>query len=50
MQPLLSMPSIFWADAIEKAGTTDRAAIRDALAKTKDFDALTGFHHLYRSG
>ncbi len=30
------------ADAIEKAGTTDRAAIREALSGTKDFDALTG--------
>ena len=30
------------AHAIEKAGTTDRAAIRDALAGTKDFAALTG--------
>ena len=30
------------ADAIEKAGTTDRAAIREVLSGTKDFDALTG--------
>lgn len=30
------------AAAIERAGTTDRAAIRDALAQTKDFPALTG--------
>ena len=30
------------ADAIEKAGTTDRAAIREALSETKGFEALTG--------
>ena len=30
------------ADAITRAGSTDRTAIRDALAATKDFQALTG--------
>ncbi|NOZ26852.1 MAG: ABC transporter substrate-binding protein [Chloroflexi bacterium] len=30
------------ADAIRRAGSTDPAAIRDALAATKDFDAVTG--------
>ena len=30
------------ADAIRRAGNTDRAAIRDALAATKDFAAVTG--------
>ena len=30
------------ADAIRRAGTTDPAALRSALAATKDFDALTG--------
>ncbi|MBI9108138.1 MAG: ABC transporter substrate-binding protein [Spirochaetales bacterium] len=30
------------AAAIEKAGTTDRTAIKEALAKTTDFKALTG--------
>lgn len=30
------------AHAIEQAGTTDRTAIRDALAEVRDFDALTG--------
>lgn len=30
------------ADAIRAAGSADRAAIRDALAKTKDFDGVTG--------
>jgi len=30
------------ADAIRRAGTTDRAAIRDALAETKDFPGITG--------
>ncbi|GAB4560564.1 MAG: ABC transporter substrate-binding protein [Anaerolineae bacterium] len=30
------------ADAIERAGSTDPAAIRDALAATKDFQAVTG--------
>jgi branched-chain amino acid transport system substrate-binding protein len=29
-------------DAIKAAGTPDRTAIRDALAKTKDFDGVTG--------
>jgi branched-chain amino acid transport system substrate-binding protein len=29
-------------DAIERAGSTDRAKIRDALAATKDFPAVTG--------
>ncbi len=30
------------ADAIRRAGSTERAAIRDALAATKDFEAVTG--------
>jgi branched-chain amino acid transport system substrate-binding protein len=30
------------ADAIRRAGTTDRAAIRDALAETKNFPGITG--------
>lgn len=30
------------ADAIRTAGSTDRAAVRDALAKTTDFDGVTG--------
>jgi len=30
------------ADAIKRAGATDGAKIRDALAATKDFDAVTG--------
>ncbi len=30
------------ADAIRRAGTTDPAALRDALAATKDHDAVTG--------
>ena len=30
------------ADAIRRAGTTDPAALRSALATTKDFDGLTG--------
>lgn len=30
------------ADAIKRAGTTDGAKIRDALAATKDFNAVTG--------
>jgi len=30
------------ADAIRRAGTTDKAALRQALAATKDFDGLTG--------
>ena len=30
------------ADAIRRAGTTDRVAVRDALAATKDFDGVTG--------
>lgn len=29
-------------DAIRRAGTTDRAAIREALAATRDFEAVTG--------
>ncbi len=29
-------------DAIKRAGSTDRAAIRDAMAATKDFDGVTG--------
>jgi branched-chain amino acid transport system substrate-binding protein len=30
------------ADAIRRAGTTEHAALRDAIASTKDFDAVTG--------
>jgi branched-chain amino acid transport system substrate-binding protein len=30
------------ADAIRRAGTTDHQALRDAIASTKDFDAVTG--------
>lgn len=30
------------ADAIERAGTTDRGAIRDALAATKNYPSVTG--------
>jgi branched-chain amino acid transport system substrate-binding protein len=30
------------ADAIRRAGAPDRAKIRDALASTRDFDAVTG--------
>lgn len=30
------------ADAIRRAGSTDRQKVRDALAQTKDFDAVTG--------
>ncbi|MGX7107564.1 ABC transporter substrate-binding protein [Hutsoniella sourekii] len=29
-------------DAIERAGSTDREAIRQAIAETKDFDGITG--------
>ncbi len=30
-------------DAIERAGSTDPKAIRDALAATKDLEVVTGF-------
>jgi branched-chain amino acid transport system substrate-binding protein len=30
------------ADAIRRAGTTEHRALRDAIASTKDFDAVTG--------
>ena len=30
------------ADAIRRAGTTEHKALRDAIASTKDFDAVTG--------
>ena len=30
------------ADAIKRAGTTERAALRDAIAATKDYEGLTG--------
>ncbi len=30
------------AEAIKKAGTTDSAPLRDAIASTKDFDGVTG--------
>lgn len=34
--------AIVLLDAIRRAGSTDRAAIRDAIAATKNFDAVTG--------
>jgi branched-chain amino acid transport system substrate-binding protein len=34
--------AMFLADAIKRAGSTDSKAIRDALAATKDFEAVTG--------
>ncbi len=34
--------AMFLADAIKRAGTTDSAKLRDALASTKEFDAVTG--------
>ena len=33
---------IVLADAIKRAGSTDKKAVRDALAATKDFQAVTG--------
>ena len=30
------------ADAIQRAGTADRAKIRDALADTRNFEGVTG--------
>jgi branched-chain amino acid transport system substrate-binding protein len=30
------------ADAIKRAGTTDAAKLRDAIAATKDFPGITG--------
>jgi branched-chain amino acid transport system substrate-binding protein len=30
------------ADAIRRAGTTEHKALRDAIASTKDFQAVTG--------
>ncbi len=34
--------AMFLADAIKRAGTTEGAKLRDALASTKEFDAVTG--------
>jgi branched-chain amino acid transport system substrate-binding protein len=34
--------AVILADAIKRAGATDGAKVRDALAATKDFDAVTG--------
>jgi branched-chain amino acid transport system substrate-binding protein len=34
--------AMFLADAIKRAGTTDSAKIRDAMAATKEFDGVTG--------
>lgn len=34
--------AIVLADAIKRAGSTDKKAVRDALAATKDFQAVTG--------
>ena len=34
--------AVFLADAIKRAGVTDPAAVRDALAATKDFAGVTG--------
>jgi branched-chain amino acid transport system substrate-binding protein len=34
--------AILLADAMKRAGSTDGAKVRDALAATKDFDAVTG--------
>jgi branched-chain amino acid transport system substrate-binding protein len=34
--------AFFLADAIKRAGTTEGAKLRDALAATKEFDAVTG--------
>lgn len=34
--------AMFLADAIKRAGSTDSKAIRDALAATKEFEAVTG--------
>jgi branched-chain amino acid transport system substrate-binding protein len=33
---------MLYADAIRRAGTTDRAALRAALAATRDFAGVTG--------
>lgn len=40
--PLAYDAAMILADAILRAGTTDRIAIRDALAATKDFQGATG--------
>lgn len=34
--------ALLLVDAIKRAGSTDRARVRDAIAATKDFDAVTG--------
>ncbi|MEY4940683.1 MAG: hypothetical protein RIQ93_2418 [Verrucomicrobiota bacterium] len=34
--------ALLLADAIKRAGSTDRVRVRDAIAATKDFDAVTG--------
>lgn len=43
MYPALAYDCAYMvANAIEKAGSTDRNAIRDALEQTKDFEGVTG--------
>ncbi len=42
MAPLGYDAMMILADAIKKAGTTDGAKVRDALASVKDYDAVTG--------
>ena len=37
-------------DAIERAGSTDPQAIRDAIAETKDFEGATGLTTLDQNG
>ncbi len=40
--PLFYDAVMLFADAVRRAGTTNRNAIRDALAETKDFQGATG--------
>ena len=42
MAPLGYDAMMILADAIKKAGTTDGAKVRDALASVKNYDAVTG--------
>jgi branched-chain amino acid transport system substrate-binding protein len=42
MAPLGYDAMMILADAIKRAGTTDGAKVRDALAAVKDYDAVTG--------
>lgn len=37
-------------DAIERAGSTDGVAIRDALRETKDFEGVTGIINFTEEG